>query len=306
MDSQNLTPVLVLSLPSSTVNVEFRVREIWALMAPGDPLEVADLTVGMILEAQDDRGVWYRAKVKRVCEERGAKVHYAGYECQTHEKRAPGSAARLQEAWPAETVADELEATGHGSTAVCVGPDEYLRRHTSPAVGSRLSPRRRPAGRRSLLHCWRAGLDYNLYAPPPPQSRTAANALVHRRCAHALAADAHALAATHGARVWIRCHRRRAPLRTSPRRAAATGAATTSHRRCDRRPRRTALAAVALAVDATATGRRAVAARAPNRAAPLPRAEADGLEMLVVARRETSRSPGCRAGLRAGACAAAH
>ena len=45
-------------------------------MAPGDPLEVADLTVGMILEAQDDRGVWYRAKVKRVCEERGAKVHY--------------------------------------------------------------------------------------------------------------------------------------------------------------------------------------------------------------------------------------
>ena len=170
-------------------------------MAPGDPLALADVSKNMIVEAQDAAGNWYIAKVKRVCEERGAKVHYAGYECQTHEKRAPGSAARLQEAWPAETVADELEATGHGSTAVCVGPDEYLRRHTSPAVGSRLSPRRRPAGRRSLLHCWRAGLDYNLYAPPSPQPRTAANALVHRRCAHALAADAHALAATHSARV---------------------------------------------------------------------------------------------------------
>ena len=124
-------------------------------MAPGDPLALADVSKNMIVEAQDAAGNWYIAKVKRVCEERGAKVHYAGYECQTHEKRAPGSAARLQVSRgvaAAETVADELDATGHGSTAVCVGPDEYLRRHTSPAVGSRLSPRRRPAGRRSLLH----------------------------------------------------------------------------------------------------------------------------------------------------------
>jgi len=280
-----------------------------ALMAPGNPLALADVSKNMIVEAQDDAGNWYIAKVKRVCEERGAKVHYAGYECQTHEKRAPGSAARLQEAWPAETVADELEATGHGSTAVCVGPGEYLRRHTSPAVGSRLSPRRRPAGRRSLLHCWRAGLDYNLYAPPPPQPRTAANALVHRRCAHALAADAHALAATHGARVGSvdtvpppprsvtylaaprgrhrRRHHKPSPLRPPP----------SPHRPRCRRPR----------------GRRhchrqtgSGGAGAEPRCPAASRRSRWTLEMLVVGRRERSRNPGCRAGLRAGACAAAH
>ena len=57
-------------------------------MAPGDPLEVADLTVGMIVEAQDAAGIWYRATVTQVSEQRGAKVHYAGYKPQYDEWRA--------------------------------------------------------------------------------------------------------------------------------------------------------------------------------------------------------------------------